>query len=134
MKIYRMDDFRISIRTGRAAGTGIYEITRLGTRREVLKYAETYKTAGGEYPPEEWRQIVQSCIEASGSGELLERIIGHCRTHCAWLKTDRDCEEYALEILVSRAYRHWKDFPMDGLTEGSAFVFIFPKEDVCGGM
>lgn len=58
-------------------------------------------------------------------GGLLIRIVEHCRSHCVWLKADKDREEYALDILVGRVYRHWKDFSVSGLTENTAYIFEF---------
>lgn len=120
-----MEDYNIQIRCGRAMPTGAYEITRIGTRREVTKYGETYKTNAGEFSPDEWKRIVRNCVEASDSHELLDRIIEHCRIYCVWLKTDREREEYAMEILTGRIYRHWKEFSVEGLSEKTAFVLMF---------
>lgn len=124
MKTYRMEDYSIQYRIGRAMSTGTHEITR-STRREVKKYVVTYKTNAGELSPEEWKRIVRSCIEVSDSQELLVRIIDHCRTYCAWLKTEIEREEYAFDILVSRTYRYWEKFLIEGLFEKTAFIFIF---------
>lgn len=126
MSVYRMEDYKIKIRNGSARPTGAYEITRRGNRRPVTQYSETYKTNAGEFTPEKWKWIVRECIEASGSKDLLKRIIDYCRTHCVWLKTEKDREEYAMEILIGRTYQCWMDFPVDNLLEGSAFVFEFP--------
>lgn len=125
MKIYRMEDYHIQSRTGRAKPTGKYEITRIRTRRAVTKFVETYKTNAGELTPEEWKRIVRNCAKESDSQELLNKIIEHCRTHCVWLKTENEREEYALNILAGRIYRHWKEFSTEGLSENTAFMFIF---------
>lgn len=125
MKIYRMEDYYIQTRIGRSRLTGNYEITRKGTRRAVTKFVETYKTNAGELLPEEWKRIVKNCVEVSDSQELLNKIIERCRTHCAWLKNENEREEYALDILAGRIYRHWKEFSADGLSEKTAFMFIF---------
>lgn len=125
MVIYRMEDLYIKLRIGRSEPTGQYEKTRIGTRRMITKYVNTYKTNVGEFYPEQWIDIAKRCVEASNSKELLDRIIEHCRTHCTWLKTDKDREEYALAILVGRVYHHWKEFSVDGLIEKTAFIFVF---------
>lgn len=125
MKVYTMENLYIKNRIGRAVSTGSYEITRIGTRRAVTKFQETFRTNAGEFTPDKWYEIARSCVDSSGSGELFARIVEHCRSHCAWLKSDKDREEYALDILVGRVYHHWKDFSADGLTENSAFIFEF---------
>ena len=48
--------------------------------------------------------------EAEGELDLLTRVKEHCREHCAWLRAEGELEEYAMECLCDRAYRHWKDF------------------------
>lgn len=125
MKAYRMEDLYVHCRIGRAIPTGTYGLTRIGTRRAVTRFQETFQTNAGEFMPDKWYEIARSCVDESGSGELLARIVERCRSHCVWLKTDKDREEYALDILVGRIYRHWKDFSIDGLTENTAFIFEF---------
>jgi hypothetical protein len=129
-----MEDYKIRLRCGRSEPTGEYEITRMKTRRAVTKFREFYETDAGEYSPEEWIKIVRSCVEASDSLELLDRVIEHCRTDCVWLKTESEREEYSLDMIAGRVYRHWKEFSTEGVTENTAFVFEFSKEDMCGGM
>lgn len=124
MKIYRMEDYYIQQRIGRARPTGTYEITKIGTRRAVTIFVESYVTNAGEFLPEEWKRIVKNCVEVSESQALLNKIIEYCCTHCVWLKTKNEREEYALNILTGRIYRHWKEFSMDGLSEKTAFMFI----------
>lgn len=125
MKIYRMEDYYIQTRIERAMPTGNYEITRIGIRRAVTKFIETYKTNVGELLPEEWERIVKNCVEVSDSQALLNKIIEHCRTCCVWLKSENEREEYALNILAGRIYRRWKEFSTDGMSEKTAFMFIF---------
>ncbi|MGN0276470.1 MAG: hypothetical protein ACI4CZ_04675 [Hominisplanchenecus sp.] len=62
--------------------------------------------------PEIWKQRALEEIEAAGEGELLERIKEHCRG-LAWLHTETEIEEYAIECLCSRAYRAWDGFEND---------------------
>lgn len=125
MKVYTMENLYINHRIGRAMPTGYYEITRIGTRREITKFQETFRTDAGEFTPDKWYEIARLCVDRSGSGELFTRIVEHCRSNCAWLKSDKDREEYALNILIGRVYRHWQDFFADGVTENTAFIFEF---------
>lgn len=105
-----IEDYRITSRVGRSEGTGEYEITRRGTRREKSRFVERYETQVGTFLPEEWKKRAKAAIEAEGELTLLERVKEHCREHCAWLHTESNLEEYAIECTCSRAYRHWKDF------------------------
>lgn len=133
MKVYCMESYRIRHNCGRSEPTGSYYIARNGKKKEVMKYVNVYDTAVGEFLPEDWKAIVRKCVEEAGAMELLGKIIEHCRTHCVWLKNDKEREEYALEILVGRSYRAWKDFSIGGAEEGSAFVFEFSEEEMHNG-
>lgn len=125
MKAYRMEDLSVKYRIGRVMPTGSYEITRIGTKRAVTKFRETFQTNVGEFDPDKWYEIACSCVDESGSNELFARIVEYCYSHCAWLKTNKDRKEYALNILVGRVYRRWKEFSAAGLTENTAFIFEF---------
>lgn len=125
MKSYRMEDMKIHYRVGRSIPTRQYEITRIGTRRPIYEFSESYQTNIGALSPNRWYEILQNCIRESRSEELLSRIIDHCKLKCVWLKTDKDREEYAMDILAGRIYRKWRDFPLSGLVENTAFVFEF---------
>lgn len=105
-----IEDYWIKSRVGRSEGTGEYEITKRGTRREKTRHVERYVTPAGTFLPEEWKKRAMAAIEAEGELDLLTRVKEHCREHCAWLRTESDLEEYAMECLCDRAYRHWKDF------------------------
>lgn len=125
MKVYTMESLYIKQRNGRTMSTGSYETTRIGTKRAITKFQETFQTNAGEFAPDKWSEIARSCVFRTGSEELFTRIVEYCRFHCAWLKNDKDREEYALDILIGRVYRHWKGFSVAGLTENTAFIFEF---------
>lgn len=105
-----VEDYRIKVRTGRAEGTGCCEITKKGTRRKTTKFTERYETPAGVFLPDEWKEKALEAIEAEGEAELLGDIKEHCRKNCAWLRREKELEEYAVNCLCSRAYRHWEDF------------------------
>lgn len=105
-----IEDYQIKIRVGRSEGTGEYEITKRGTRREKSRHVERYVTPAGTFLPEEWKKRALAAIKAEGELALLERVKDHCREHCAWLRTESDLEEYSINCTCSRSYKHWKDF------------------------
>lgn len=125
MNVHRMEQYYINTRLGRAEPTGRYEITRNGNRRAVTKFRESYKTEAGVISPEKWLAIAKMCVMETESENLYQKIIHYISVHCVWLKTNTEKEEYALDILLGRIYRHWKDFSLDGVTEHTAFVFEF---------
>lgn len=51
-----IEDYQIKIRVGKSEGTGEYEITKRGTRREKSRYVERYETPAGTFLPEEWKK------------------------------------------------------------------------------
>jgi len=128
MQVHRMEDYRIRHRNCRARGTGNYIATRAGYRKEVTKYSEYYETDAGEFPPEQWLEIMRECVTASGSEQLFAKICEEVKQNCVWLKTDKDIEEYSLNILAGRIYnqgRAWSNFDTGGAPERTAFVFDF---------
>ena len=100
--------YKIRIRSGRAFLTG-EEI--IGKRRhKKYQYKETYITDTGNFSQNEWMERVAKEIEKEGKTDLLQKIIDHCKTHCAWLHKEEEFREYAMECLCSEAYKYWDDF------------------------
>lgn len=105
-----VEDYRIMYYTGTEEGTGRYETTKRGKLREIKKYVERCRTPAGDFLPEQWKRKALEAIEEEGEMELLESIKEHCRAHCAWMHKEKEVEEYAIDCLCNRSYRHWKDF------------------------
>lgn len=105
-----IEDYAVKLRTGRAVGTGIYELTRNGKRREKTVFKIEYTTKTGIFGVEEWKEKAMQEIEKCGETDLLEKVKEHCREHCAWLRTEKDVTEYAISCTCSRAYEYWDDF------------------------
>lgn len=105
-----VEDYRIIIRTGSTEPTGQYIVNRKGNRKPVLKYAERYETRAGTFPPEVWKAKAMEAIKADDELELMEKVKEYCRNHCAWLRRENELEEYAIDCLCGRIYRHWPDF------------------------
>lgn len=91
-------------------GTGMYEITRLGTRRETMISRPTVCTPSGWMPLETWRERVKQAIRENHKEELLERIREYCKGHYFWLHNETDLDDYAMQCLVLGAYSAWDDF------------------------
>lgn len=105
-----VEDYRIQYRINKGVPTGKYEITKIGTKREIIKYQEFYQTPIGALLPEDWRRRIKAEIEEAGETELLARLKERCREYCAWIRKEQDLEDYAMDILASRAYLEWTDF------------------------
>lgn len=105
-----IEDYKILLRTGQAMPTGRYEKTRIGTMRQITEFVETYKTPSGELRKNEWYEKLHMAIIEEGETELFMKIKEHCREQCAWLHSEREIEEYSMEILAGRNYKAWKEF------------------------
>ena len=103
-------DFQIKLKTGRSAPTGMYTITKKGTKKVVTEYRENFVTPSGTFSPKEWKEKAMAAVKADGKEELLKRIKLHCAQHCAWLRTEDDFEVHALDCLCSETYKSWKEF------------------------
>lgn len=95
--------------TGRAEPTGKYYINRNGTRVQETKYNEYVVVRGQTLSKAEWYEALLQAVREEGKEYLLEIIMEHCQG-LAWLRTDKDRREYALEILSSGAYMSWPEF------------------------
>ncbi len=83
---------------------------------KITEAFEYFNTAeAGPMKLEAWYEAVKAAAVEDGLSELLERIKKHCRKNCAWLRTEQQIEEYALECLSNEAYKYWDD-----LKEGNA--------------
>lgn len=107
----KIDDLRWKgSREYRNKPTGSYTTNRNGKRVPVLKGTEYVRTVGaGVMPLAEWYLRMQTAVKEEGLEDLLQKIIEHCRK-LAWLKTEQQLTEYALECLESKAYYAWEDF------------------------
>lgn len=82
------------------------------------------KTLFGDIEDCNYYPLVKELIILAGKKELLEAIKDHCRENCAWLKTENDIENYAMECLVLKAYEHWQVFP-EQAPEPDKWIFYF---------
>ena len=105
--------YKINHRIGRSVSTGGFEWMKIGETRKIHKFVEIYKTDIGEMPPEQWREKLSNAIVADKETDVLEIIKEHCREHCAWLHSEDEITEYAMDILASRVFlcgnECWKD-------------------------
>ena len=105
-----IEEYAIKLRTGRSYKTGMYEIARNGRMKEKTRYEEKYETIAGVFNEKTWKEKAMQEIERCEETELLEKVKRYCRMHCAWLHTEKEIEEYAINCLCSRVYRYLEDF------------------------
>lgn len=78
--------------------------------REEISF-ELIPTAGaGKLRKEDWTRLMEEAIAREGRTALLDAIIAYVSVRCAWLRTAKRQQEYALECLACGAYKKWKDF------------------------
>jgi hypothetical protein len=86
--------------------TGNFTVNRNGRKVPVTVGVEYIPTVGaGRIQEQEWYRLIRELADP----KLLDRIKAHCRK-LAWLKTEKDLEEYSLSCLANEAYLHWSDF------------------------
>lgn len=123
MKIVSISDYAIRQRIGRSEPTGATYTTRFGNTRHQNVFMEFYRTDIGEFVPEKWLEATMQIIHTLQEVNLLEEIKDHVKNNCAWLKTDKDIEEYSASCLASGAYMYWDDFKDKRLPEHKVFLF-----------
>ena len=82
------------------------------------------KTQFGDIEDCNYYPLAKELIILAGKKKLLETIKDHCRENCAWLKTENDIENHAIDCLLSKAYEYWKDFPKQ-MSEPDKWIFYF---------
>lgn len=82
------------------------------------------KTQFGDIEDINYYPLMKEFIEIAGKSELLKTVKDYCREHCAWLKTENDIENHAIDCLLSKAYEYWKDFPKQ-MSEPDKWIFYF---------
>ena len=119
MKTYTIREL---VQTGaneyRTVGTGNLYMSRNGRRIEETVGVEYIPTKMGKIEQKKWFRLMEAAIDRENMGELLAEIEKACK-RLAWLKTDQERHEYALQILSSRAYLHWPEWK-------EAVVIFFP--------
>lgn len=97
-----------STRLFRIEDTKEYRVARNGRRVRVTEGVEYVQTAGaGQMRLEDWYKSMEKAVQEEGKTELLDDILDQCRK-LAWLRTEEDIRNHALECLSSEAYKHWQ--------------------------
>lgn len=108
---YSINDLKWkSVLEFRSVGTGKFYMTINGKRREetVGKNFVHTKNAG-VMELDDWLLMMDEAVKREGLTDMLNRIAHGCRNF-AWLHTERDIRQYALECLSDETYRAWDDF------------------------
>ena len=123
MKVVSISDYAIHHRVGRSVPTGERYITRAGNTRQRSEFREYYETNMGEFTPERWLEATLQIIQTIQETKLLEEIKEYVKSHCFWLKTDKEIEEHSISCLASGAYMYWYEFQDKRLPNQKVFLF-----------
>ena len=96
-------EFR-SLPTGRMVTAGN------GRRVHELRGVEFAPTRFGRVEKDSWYRLCEEAISQEGKLRLLEAVVKHVRSCCAWLKNDLAVRQYAIECVSSGTYRSWDGF------------------------
>ena len=94
------------------------------TGRKQYRGISYKKTLFGDIEDCHYYSLVKELITLAGKSELLKTVKDYCREHCAWLKTENDIENHAIDCLLLKAYEYWKDFPKQ-MSEPDKWIFYF---------
>ena len=92
----------------RSEPTGRWIETRNGKRKMETRGVEYVTTKAGRFERGKWHSYLEEAVFCEDLTGLLNIIIKHVRDHCAWLHTEKEIRNYALECLSSGAYHSWK--------------------------
>ena len=113
--MYSIDDLKqTQALEFKAIPTGNWIIAGNGKRKMETVGAEFVPTRSGKIELGEWCQLMEEAIRQEGKNTLLFQIETYVRLHCAWLHSDKEVHQYAMMCLSSEAYKHWKDFVLEG--------------------
>ncbi len=84
-------------------GTGRAVISGTG-RDRTTSYQIGCMTALGDIEKEEWMRIVHLLIEHRGESRLFESLLAWTKANCAWLRSPKEQEFYALELHADRIF------------------------------
>lgn len=106
-----VEDLRqISALEFRTEPTGNWTVSRNGRRKMETIGKEYVPTSIGKIERKEWYRLMEEAVKTEKKSDLLLKIETYVKKHCAWLRTEMDVREYAMDCLSSNAYTHWKDF------------------------
>lgn len=99
------------------------------TGRKQYRGISFKKTLFGDIEDSNYYPLVKELIALAGKTELLEAIKDYSRENCAWLKTESDIENHAIDCLLSKAYEYWESFPKQ-VPESDKWIFYFESVEM----
>lgn len=78
--------------------------TQMKNGRKTSFLVSYVKTRSGEIERRQWRSMVRGLIQDAGEEDLFQHLMDWIKDHALWLKTEKDQQNYALELHASRIF------------------------------
>ena len=106
--------------------------------RKVTRFISYVHTRRGNVERSQWQSMVRELIREAGEEELFQQLLEWTGERTLWLKTEKERENYALELHASRIFdkEEWVDFvPFNRKYRPArlASVGLVPVVADCGG-
>lgn len=75
---------------------------RLGTKERITKSLVATKIGEIEIPY--WRDLAKETIVQAGEEKIFNALLDWTSENCTWLKTEKEKEQYALELHMMRIF------------------------------
>ena len=79
-------------------------VTKVKNGRKDSVLISYVKTRAGEIERQRWQSMVRELIRDAGEEDLFQHLVDWTMDHAHWLRTERDRENYALELHASRIF------------------------------
>ena len=86
--------------------------TQMENGRKVTRFISYVHTRQGNVERSQWQSMVRELIREAGEEELFQKLLEWTGERTLWLKTEKERENYALELHASRIFdkEEWVDF------------------------
>ena len=86
--------------------------TQMENGRRVTRFISYVHTRRGNVERSQWQSMVRELIREAGEEELFQQLLEWTGERTLWLKTEKERENYALELHASRIFdkEEWVDF------------------------
>ena len=86
--------------------------TQMENGRKVTRFISYVHTCQGNVERSQWQSMVRELIREAGEEELFQQLLEWTRERIPWFKTEKELENYALELHASRIFdkEEWVDF------------------------
>lgn len=88
-------DLHVLYRTGRCYSTGY-------GREKTTRFVAGFLTKIGDIEEDEWFRLAEALVARENGEEELQKYIKEAEEYCAWLRTEPERRQYALQIYMRK--------------------------------